>query len=101
MEDDQWQFQESHLFWVHLINMPINSSLRAFSLKSKISAKVQSLTLTSFSFLHGPSVCLLNGFYQLKCNFDVQGKQSVLVFMAVHVAVCFLFNSMLPLYLIV
>ena len=40
-------------------------------------------------------MCLLYGFYQLKCNFDVQGTQSVLVFMAVHVAVCFLFNSML------
>lgn len=41
-------------------------------------------------------MCLLNGFYQLKCNFDVQGTQSVLVFMAVQVAVCFLFNSTLP-----
>ena len=110
MEDDQWRFQESHLIWVHLINMPIrrcfecfpNSSVKSFFTKIKDFSKSTIIDINLIFFLAWSlSVSVEWFFYQLKCNFDIQGKQSVLVFMAVHVAVCFLFNSTLPLHLIV
>ena len=60
----------------------LNSSVKGFFTKIKDFSKSTIIDINLIFFLAWS-------------HSDVQGTQSVLVFMAVHVAVCFLFNSML------